>query len=222
MSLTRFDSMSSFARFVASGSKTCGAPEISTMRCSVAIVGLVSMAATSGSENDSRIEVRRRPQSSTWRSCSASSKTAFAYRLAAAVATGHLLDRLVDKLSVLGVIQRLAYDLLGCGHDQVRDFAAYGLHGALTLGLNVFPCGLDGPLRLLLGLLLQLLTQLLSRLRGGVDHALSRFAGVLQPGGGIFQALLRLDTRLLRFFQLLRDRQLTGDRKSTRLNSSHT
>src|SRR5216684_2532231 len=51
MSLTRFDSMSSFARFVASGSKTCGAPEISAIRCSVAIVGLVSTAATSGSRN---------------------------------------------------------------------------------------------------------------------------------------------------------------------------
>src|SRR5258708_5364078 len=162
MSLTRFDSMTSFARFVASGSKTCGAPEISVIRCSVAIVGLVSTAATSGSKNDSRIDPRRRPHSSTWFSCTASSKTAFAFLLAAAVATRHLLNRLVDEPPVLVVVQRLADDLFGGRHDKARDLVAHGLYRPLPLGLALLARRLDRSLRLLFGLLLQLMAQLLT------------------------------------------------------------
>src|SRR5258708_10912121 len=137
MSLTRFDSMTSFARFVASGSKTCGAPEISAVRCAVVIVGLVSTAATSGSKNDSRIDARRRPHSATWFSCTASSNTAFAYLLAAAVATRHLLNRLVDEPPVLVVVQRLADDLFGGRHDKSRDLVAHRLYRPLPLGLDL-------------------------------------------------------------------------------------
>src|SRR5713226_8671689 len=202
--------MSSFARFVASGSKTCGAPETSAIRCSVGMVGLVNTDATCGSDINWRTAASRRPHSSTLRSCSASSKTAFAYRLAAAVATRHLRYRPVDKLLVLGVVERLADDLLGGGHDKVRNFAAHRLDRTLALGLDLFLCGIDGSLRLLFCFLLELLTELLTRLCGSVDHALGRLARVFQLRLGLFQTLLRFGSRELGLFQLPRDRLLAG------------
>src|SRR6202521_2562985 len=54
------------------------------------MVGLVSTPATWGSDSSARTLVRRLAHSSTFRSSSASWKTAFAYRLAAAVATRDL------------------------------------------------------------------------------------------------------------------------------------
>src|SRR6202521_4673353 len=179
-SRTRFDSMSSFARFVASGSRTCGASAMSAKRCSVAMVGLVSTDAISGSERSSRTEAMRRLHSSTWPSPSASSKTAFAYLLAAAVATRHLRYRAVDQLPVLGVVERLADDLLGGGHDKIRNFAAHRLDRTLALGLDLFLGGLDCSLRLLFCFLLELLTELLTRLGRSVDHALGGLARVFQ------------------------------------------
>src|SRR5258705_11124514 len=138
--------MSSRARLVASGSSTCGARDTSAMRSSVAIVGLVSTAATPGSASRSRTASIRLPHSSTWPSAWASSKTALAYLLAAAVATGNLRDRTIDQLAVLGVVQGLADDLLGRGHDKLGDFAAHRLDGPLPLGFDLLAGGFDGAL----------------------------------------------------------------------------
>src|SRR5205823_6922194 len=98
-----------------------GAAATRASRCSVAIVGLLSTAATSGSANSSRILTRRCDHASTSPSCCASSKIARAYRLAAAVATGDLLDRTLDQPSVLGLIQGLADDFLGRSNHKPRD-----------------------------------------------------------------------------------------------------
>src|ERR1700716_4340767 len=147
----RFDSMRSFARLVAS--RPSNRSETRAIRCSVAIVGLVRTCATSGSDSTSRTCARRRPHSSTWPSPSASSKTALAYRLAAAVATHNLPDRLVDQLSVLVVVERLADDLFRRGHDQACDLVADRAHRLVPLRLDLLARGLDGALRLLFGFL---------------------------------------------------------------------
>src|ERR1700686_1837763 len=159
ISRTRFDSMTSLARLVVSRSKRS---DTSAMRCSVVIVGLVSTAATRESDITSRTCSRLRPHSSTLPSCWASSKTARAYLLAPAVPTRHLLDRPVDQLPVLGVIERFADDLLRRRHDKVRDLAARRLDGPFALRLDLLARGLDRAPRLVFGLLLQLLAQLLA------------------------------------------------------------
>src|SRR5450756_23206 len=209
-SRTRSDSMSSFARLVASSSNTCGEAETSAIRRSVAIVGLVSTAATSGSDSSSRTLAKRRPHSGTWPSCSASSKTAFAYRLAAAVATRNLTYSPVDQLPVLVIVERLADNLLRRRHDQVRHLAPHRLDRALPLGLDLFACGLDSSLRLVFSLLLELLAQLLTRLRCGVDHALGGLARVGQLRLGFVQPSLGRGARLLCLLQLFGDRPLAG------------
>src|SRR6202165_5279806 len=101
---------------------------------------------------------------------------------AAAVATRHLRDRPVDQLPVLGVVERLADDFLGGGHDKVRNFAAHRLDRTLALGLDLFLSGLDCSLRLLFCFLLELLTELLTRLGRSVDHALGGLARVFPLG----------------------------------------
>src|SRR5450759_426739 len=111
---TRLDSIRSRARLVASGSSTCGAAEMSSMRRLTGIVGFVSTAATAGSDSRSRIVANRWVHSSTLPSSVASSNTARAYRLAAAVATGHLGYRPLDELLVLCIVERLANDFLSC------------------------------------------------------------------------------------------------------------
>src|SRR5437899_177936 len=119
----RPDSMSNRARFVPSSSNRRGDSAMIASRCSVGIVGLLSTVASFGSANSSRISVRRRSQASMLPSCCASSNTAFAYRLAATVGTRNLLDRPLDQLPVLGLIEGLADDLLGGGDNERRHLA---------------------------------------------------------------------------------------------------
>src|SRR5437899_12266902 len=89
------------------------------------MVGLVRTAATFGSSNSSRILARRRAHCSRSPSCWASSNTARAYRLAAAVATRDLLDRPLDQLPVLGIVERFADDLLGGGDHNLDEMGSY-------------------------------------------------------------------------------------------------
>src|SRR6267378_6219884 len=160
-SRTRSDSMRSFARLVAS--LPSNRSETMAMRCSVAMVGLVSARATSGSDNTALTWPRRRLHSPTWPSLSASSNTALAYRLAAAVATRHLLDGLVDQLAVLRVVERLADDLFRGGNHQVGDLAANRTHRLVPLGFDLFARSLDRALGLLFRFLPHLLPKLLRR-----------------------------------------------------------
>src|SRR5580700_773722 len=140
----------------------------------------------------------RRLHSSTLPCVSASSKTAFAYLLAAAVATRHLRYRPLDQLPVLSVVERLANHLLGGRHDKVRHFAAHRLDRPLALGLDLLLGGLDRSLRLVFRLLLELLAKLLGGLGGSVDDALGGHAGVFQLRRRLFQTLFRIGARLFR------------------------
>src|SRR6266566_3829113 len=167
--------MSIRARFIASGSRS-RAEAISSLRRGAEMVGLTRTAATSGSAMTSRITVSWRRHSSTCPSSEASSKIAFAYRLAAAVATRDLLYGLFDQALVLGQIQRLA---------------------------DLFPGRFEKPTGLVLGLLLQLLAELLCRLACGIDDALGRLSSVVQLGFGFFEPGFGRDAFLLGLSQLV-------------------
>src|SRR6266545_2762225 len=166
----RPDSMSSRARLVAWSSNSFGAVATNPSRCSMAIVGLLSTAATSGSAKSSRTFAVRRAHSSTLPSCCASSKTARAYLLAAPVGTRDLLDGLFDELPVPALVERLPDHLLRGHDDQGRHLVARGLQRAFALGLDLFARRLADPARLLLGLLPEVLADLLARLVGRLDE----------------------------------------------------
>src|SRR6266566_4246236 len=209
--------MRSFARLVVS--PPSNRFETRSIRCSLAIVGLVSTRATSGSDITSRTCARRWPHSSTLPSSLASSKIAFAYLLAAAVATRNLHDRLVDQLPVPVIVERLADDLFGRGDHQVCDLAAYRTHRLIPLGFDLLTCRLDRPLRFLFGFLPHLLPKLLRRLRGGVDHTLRGLAGVGQLLLGFLQTLLGRGAGFLGLLQLFGDLPLAslGQRHDPRI-----
>src|SRR5467141_529915 len=153
----------------------------------------------------SLIETSWRRQSSTRPSWTASSNTAVAYRLAAAVATRHLLDRLVDQLLVLRGVEGLADHLLGCGDDEAGNFAAHCLHCFQSLGLDLLASRFEQTSRLVLGLPLQLLAELLRRLTGGVNDALGRLSRFVQLRLGFFESCLSSGALPLGLLQLLDD-----------------
>src|SRR4029077_19250248 len=126
---------------------------INSMRRAAGRVGFRSTCATPGSPMSSVIATRWRRHSSTRPSSRASSKTALAYLLAAAVATRNLLNGLVDELLVLGQVERPADALLGSGHDQARHLAAHRLDRLHPVRLNFLARRLDQPLGLLFSLL---------------------------------------------------------------------
>src|SRR5256885_7753710 len=136
-------------------------------------------------------------QSSTRPSSLASSKAARAYLLAAAVATRHLRDRLLDQLLVLLSVERLPDHLLGRGHHEVRHLVAHRLDRLVSFGVDGLAGGLGDPLRLLLRLLFHLDAQLLRGLAGGLDDALRGLARVFELGLSILQAGLGRGPRLL-------------------------
>src|SRR6266581_5175248 len=204
-SSTWLDSMSRRARLTASRSRSDSAAEISSMRRPAGMVGLVSTAASFGSDISPCSASSRPLHSSTRPSSDASSKAALAYRLPTAVATRNLLDRLIDQLLVPGHVKRLADDLLSGGDDEARDLVPHRSDRALAFGLDLFSSGFEGALRLLLGLLPELLPELLSRLVRGVDNALRGLARVRQLHLSFFKLRLRLGARPLSLLQLLGD-----------------
>src|SRR6267378_2000407 len=187
-------------KFVASGSRNRGA-EISSMRCEAGMVGLTSTASTTGSPTRSRIALRCRCHSSMRPSSVASSNTALAYRLAAAVATRNLLDGSLDQLLVLRRIKRLADDLLCGGHHQPRDLCLHRLDGFEALGLDLFPRGFEETPGLVLSLLLELLPELLRRFVCCLNDALCGLSRVVQLGLGFLEPLLGRGAFLLGFAQ---------------------
>src|SRR5467141_3772499 len=201
----RPDSISSLARLVASASNTCGGLEMRASRSSAGIVGLLSTAATFGSANSSAISARRRLHSSSLPSCWASSNTAFAYRLALAVATRNFLNRPLDQLPMLGLIECLADDFLGGGDDQCRHLAPGRLERTLTLGLDVFSSRLGNASCVLFGFLPHVLPQLLTRFVRRVDDLLCRLPRFLELGLRFFQPRFGGGARLLGVVKLLRD-----------------
>src|SRR6266568_2077221 len=194
--------MSIRARFIASGSRS-RAEAISSLRRGAEMVGLTRTAATSGSAMTSRITVSWRRHSSTCPSSEASSKIAFAYRLAAAVATRDLLYGLFDQALVLGQIQRLADHFLRRRHDQAGDLRFHGLDRLEAIGFDLLPGRFEKPTGLVLGLLLQLLAELLCRLACGIDDALGRLSSVVQLGFGFFEPGFGRDAFLLGLSQLV-------------------
>src|SRR5579864_5849756 len=150
---------------------------MSAMRSATAMVGLVTTTATSSLDSKSRTSAMRRPHSATSPSCRASSNTALAYRLAAAVATRNLRYRPVDELALLVIVKRLADYLLGRRHDQLCYLLTYGAHGLFPLRSYLLAGCFNGPPRFLLRLLPQLLAQLLAGLVRRVDDALRSLAG---------------------------------------------
>src|ERR1700680_3975726 len=139
-----------------------------------------------------------------------------AYLLAAAVATGHLGYRTFDELLVLGSIEGLAEDFLGCRHHEAGHIFANRLDGLLSLGLDLLASSLRDALGLLLRLLFGFLPQLLAGPGGTRDDLLCRdpcllqvFLSLGQPGFGVLARLLGclelgsdgLLTRLGRFDQ---------------------
>src|SRR5579864_8122604 len=207
MSATRFDSMSSLARLVPS-SPSARIDETSLIRSPASRVGLESTAATSGSVSRSRASARRPCHSSIWPSCWASSNTARAYRLAAAVATRNLLDRLLDQALLLPGVERLADHLLRRGDHHAGHLGADRLDGLFALGLDLLAGGLGQALRIRLGLLPHLLPHLLRRPVGARHDLLRRTARVLQALFRVGQPLLGLLARLLGLLELGLDRLL--------------
>src|SRR5487761_1042581 len=178
--LTRFDSISSRARLVACGSNTWGVSEMSSMRRPTGIVGLVRTAATAGSDSRSRTVARRWPHSSICRSSVARSKTARAYRLAAAVATSHLGYRSLDELLVLSRVEGLADDFLSRRHDEARNLIAHRLDRLAS--------GCRKTFGLLFRFLLELLAQLLSGLGRAFDYRLRGLARLCELRLGLFES----------------------------------
>src|ERR1700694_4938222 len=203
-SLMRPDSTSSLARLPLFVSRKCGALDTRASRRCVAMLGLLSTAATPGSANSSRILAMRCPHSSRSPSSWASSNTARAYRLAAAVATSDLLDGSLDQASMLRVVKRLADHLLRRGDDEVRDLGAHGADGLVSLGLDLLPRVLDAALGFF-ALVPHLLAERLRRLGGRVEDALRGLAGVVELGGRLLELCLGGSPRLLGLLQLLGD-----------------
>src|SRR2546430_14273882 len=174
------------------------------------MVGLVRTAATFGSSNSSRILARRRAHCSRSPSCWASSNTARAYRLAAAVATRDLLDRPLDQLPVLGIVERFADDLLGGGDDELRDLGPHRADGLVSLGFDLLARALDRALGLLVRLLPQLLPELLGRLRSAIDHALRGPPRIVELGLCLRELGFGRSSRLLGLLQLTGDGLLAG------------
>src|SRR5579859_4434190 len=209
ISRTRSLSIKRRARLVASGWSP--PREVSSsVRRSLEIVGFARTSATSGFDMSSPSAASCSCHSSTRFSSVASSKTARAYLLAAAVATRHLRDRPLDQLLVLLVVERLTDDLLRRLDHEPGDLGADRLDGLVALRLDLLGRRLADALRLLFGLGLQLGAQLLRRLAGRVDHALRGLARVLELRPCLFELLLSLGARLLRLPQLLGDRTLPG------------
>src|SRR5712692_4211733 len=145
------------------------------------MVGLVNTAATSGSANSSRTRWSRCAHSSTLPSSRAISKTAFAYRLAAAVATRDLLDRTLDQLLMPGSVKGFADDFFGGCHNQGGDLSASGLQRAFTLRLDFSSGRLRDAFGILFGLFSHVLAHLLTGLVCRVDDLLRGLAGLLEP-----------------------------------------
>src|SRR5207245_9735770 len=162
------------------------------------MVGLVRTAATFGSSNSSRILARRRAHCSRSPACWASSNTAFAYRLAAAVATRDLLNSPVDELFVLAIVERFADHLFRSHDHQSGQFVTRRLKRTLAFNLDLFPSRLGDPSRLLLGLLLGVLPRLLGGSVGSIDDLLRGLARVLQFSLGFLETRLRVRLRMLR------------------------
>src|SRR5438874_7254683 len=184
----RFDSMRSLARLVPSGSSTCGADATRASRRSAGIVGLRKTAATSGSSNSSVTLASRRDHASISPAGWASSKMAFAYRLAAAVATRHFLDRALDQLLVLGSVERLPDHFLRRRNHQAGDLVARRLDRTLALGLDITSGALDEALVLGFGLLAELLPELLAGAVRPLDDGLGSAPGFDQLLIRLFQA----------------------------------
>src|SRR6266511_2256620 len=164
----RPDSIRSRARLVPSSSSGLGDVATSASRCSVAMVGLLSTAATSGSARSSRTSASRPDHCWTEPSCCARSNAALAYLLAAAVATRDLLYGAFDEVAVLALVEGLADDLLRGHDDHARHLVARRLQRPLTLRLDLLAGVLTDAPRLLFRLLLQVLPHLLARLVGGL------------------------------------------------------
>src|SRR5216683_7073105 len=208
ISSTRPVSMSILERLVASGSRNFGAA-INSSRRAAEIVGFVKTCSTVGSLMRSLSAASCRCHSATRPSSEASSNTASAYRLAAAVATRNLLDGPVDQLLVFGQVERLADDLF-CGRDdQSRHLAPNRLDRLQPLGIDLLERGLADPPGLVLCFLLELLSDLFGGLGSGVDHGLRRAARLVQLRLRFLQSSFGGDPCFFSFFQLVGHLALT-------------
>src|SRR5438093_2826632 len=138
-------------------------------------------------------------------SCCASSKTALAYLLAAAVGTRHLLNRVLDQPPVFRIVEPLADDLFGRVHHERRHLCPHRLDRLLALRVDFLACRLGDAPRLFLCLLPQVLTGLLARPVGRIDQILSRLARVVELRLRLLQPRLGICLRPFCLPQLLRD-----------------
>src|SRR2546427_5740293 len=132
----------------------------------------------------------------------ASSKMAFAYRLAAPVATGNLLDGTLDQLLVLGSVKRFPDHLFGRRDHQAGNLVACRLDRTLALGVDIACGALDDALVFGVGLLPELVPELLAGAVRPFDDGLGRAPRFDQLLIRLFQACLGLRPSLFRLLEL--------------------
>ena len=108
------------------------------------------------------------------------------------------LERLLDQAALVGVVERLARDLLG-GHDrEVGDLPADVVERPLGGGLDVALGALGGFREDLLAALAGLVLVGLGRLARALDDLLGLSAGLLQPLAVFLEHLVGLLAQLRR------------------------